>query len=140
MASRMDPGIAPLLEQPNVNYFSWVSDDTLKKLFEESDVFVMPSLVEGFGLVFGEALSAGLFCIGTTNTGLADFELNEDEAKILEVCELTKYTLDLSDALNEVADMFPRSKIKKTSLARFREKFTWASHRKGIREFIANND
>ncbi len=49
-----------------------VSDSELDTLFFDSDVFVMPSLVEGFGYVFLEALSRGCYCIGTPNTALPD--------------------------------------------------------------------
>lgn len=42
------------------------------KLFEEmrrADLFVFPSLAEGFGLVIGEAMALGLPVLTTTNTG-----------------------------------------------------------------------
>ena len=35
-------------------------------------MFVLPSLVEGFGYVYLEALARGCFCLGTFNTGLPD--------------------------------------------------------------------
>ncbi len=51
--------------------------------FAAADVFVMPSLVEGFGLVFLEALASGCFCIATPHTGLVDLDLPEDVARIV---------------------------------------------------------
>jgi glycosyltransferase involved in cell wall biosynthesis len=49
-----------------------VPDDELEGLFAAHDVFVMPSLVEGFGLVYLEAMRAGLPVLGTPNSALPD--------------------------------------------------------------------
>ena len=49
-----------------------VGELELEKLYRRADVFVMPSLVEGFGYVYLEALARGCFCLGTRNTGLPD--------------------------------------------------------------------
>ena len=56
----------------SVRLRSGVSPIELERLYQQADVFVMPSLVEGFGYVFLEALSRGCFCLGTANTGLPD--------------------------------------------------------------------
>lgn len=55
-----------------VELLSAVSQKQLESLFSEADVFVLPSLVEGFGYVYLEALARGCFCLGTPNTGLPD--------------------------------------------------------------------
>jgi glycosyltransferase involved in cell wall biosynthesis len=41
----------------------------LLDLMKEADLFVFPSLAEGFGLVIGEAMSCGVPVLTTTNTG-----------------------------------------------------------------------
>lgn len=46
-----------------------VSDQKLEELFAEAHVFVMPSRNEGFGIVFLEAMAAGLPCIGANHGG-----------------------------------------------------------------------
>ena len=53
-------------------YMGNVSDATLGYLYNNSDMFCMPSLVEGFGLVYLEALARSLPIIATPNTGAAD--------------------------------------------------------------------
>lgn len=49
-----------------------VSDATLDALFARASVFAMPSTGEGFGLVYLEAMRAGLPCIASPDDGGAD--------------------------------------------------------------------
>jgi glycosyltransferase involved in cell wall biosynthesis len=49
----------------HVTYHGPLYGDPLKKLFYESQVFVMPTLREPFGIVFLEAMWAKAVCIGT---------------------------------------------------------------------------
>lgn len=59
----------------NVYVHRHLGKEEVNKLFQAASIFVMPSLVEGFGLVYLEALSAGCICIGTYNSGLPDLNL-----------------------------------------------------------------
>ncbi len=43
---------------------------------QQTDAFIMPSLVEGFGLAYLEALAAGCHVVGTANSGLPDLPLS----------------------------------------------------------------
>jgi glycosyltransferase involved in cell wall biosynthesis len=72
VANKVDPGIQALAPS-NVRFASHLSNDALASIFGDSDLFVMPSLVEGFGLVYIEALSKGLPVVYTENTGPDDF-------------------------------------------------------------------
>lgn len=47
-----------------VHFLGAVSSSRVVRLYDEHDLFVMPSHFEGFGIVFAEALSRGLPCIG----------------------------------------------------------------------------
>ena len=44
----------------------------MERLYRRTDVFVMPSLVEGFGMVLLEAMSYGVPCIGTKTGGITE--------------------------------------------------------------------
>lgn len=53
----------------------------LADIYAQGDVFVMPSIEDGFGLVLAQALACGLPIIATTNTGAEDLlTMSEGEA------------------------------------------------------------
>lgn len=86
---RADPGILPLLDQPGITVLGRQSREELNALFRSADVFIMPSLVEGFGLVYLEALEAGCHVVGTPQTGLPDLGLSPRAATIVPAGDIT---------------------------------------------------
>ena len=52
-AARLGPGHA-------VKFHGRVSDEALQTFYARADIFVMPSLYEGFGIVYAEAMQSGL--------------------------------------------------------------------------------
>jgi glycosyltransferase involved in cell wall biosynthesis len=69
----IDSGILRLAATtPNVELIRGLSQAELVQQFRKSALLVMPSLVEGFGQVYLEALAEGCPVLGTTNTGLPD--------------------------------------------------------------------
>jgi glycosyltransferase involved in cell wall biosynthesis len=55
----------PLGSVPDgVRFLGPVPPSRIRSLYEEHDLLVMPSLFEGFGIVFAEALGRGMPCIG----------------------------------------------------------------------------
>jgi phosphatidylinositol alpha-1,6-mannosyltransferase len=56
----------------SVEFKGFLSDPDLAACYRESSVFVMPSLNEGFGLVYLEAMRQGLPCIGSIHDAAGD--------------------------------------------------------------------
>ena len=62
----------------SVEFLGWIYPEKIKNYYRKAGVFVMPSLMEGFGLVFLEAMAQGLPIIGGNVGGT--LELIEDGA------------------------------------------------------------
>jgi glycosyltransferase involved in cell wall biosynthesis len=130
--SRLDPGIAPLADQPGVTMRARLSRSDLLDLMAASDVFVMPSLVEGFGLVYLEALAAGLHCIGTRNTGLPDLAAPAEAVTLIDAGDEDALVSALTDARRTaLAGGFDRAAIRAVASGH-----DWAAFRAGIRSAI----
>lgn len=52
-----------------VDYYPYMPEEKLLELYNNNDVFVMPSITETFGLVYGEAISQGMPVVYTKNQG-----------------------------------------------------------------------
>jgi glycosyltransferase involved in cell wall biosynthesis len=57
---------------PGLRVLGGIPHASIPQLCAQTDVFVLPSLLEGFALVLLEALASGLAIIATPNTGSAD--------------------------------------------------------------------
>jgi glycosyltransferase involved in cell wall biosynthesis len=65
-SARLDADIAKHALEKRVDLLGAVSDARIAELYAESDVFVLASRFEGYGMAYAEALAHGLPVIGTT--------------------------------------------------------------------------
>jgi glycosyltransferase involved in cell wall biosynthesis len=136
--NQLDPGIAALLNalpiQPRI--FEGLSRDKLIGEFQRADIFVLPSLVEGFGLVYLEALAAGCHVIGTSNTGLPDLAAPAEAATIIQAGDLDHLRSALEIAIGKAA----ASGYDHDSIRAFAAIRTWDHFRAGIRNFVKKEE
>jgi glycosyltransferase involved in cell wall biosynthesis len=131
IATNLDPGIAKL-SRADVRLLPRQSAEQLSAWFRACDVFVMPSLVEGFGLVFLEALAAGCHCIGTQNTGMPDiaqfFPTNVHALSIIPAGDIDQLaaSLEAAERLHRHGE-FDRRRIQELS-----KQITWSRFRKSV--------
>jgi glycosyltransferase involved in cell wall biosynthesis len=75
-----DPGTVGRLRQQlssygledRVSFVGEMSGDRLERLYATADVFVLPTLYEGYGMVVGEALARGLPVVATRTGAIGD--------------------------------------------------------------------
>jgi glycosyltransferase involved in cell wall biosynthesis len=132
--NQVDPGITAMISalpvRPRV--LEGLSRKELVSEFEQADLFVLPSLVEGFGLVYLEALAAGCHVIGTDNTGLPDLGAPSEAATVIPSGDLDQLQAALEVVITRAAkEGFDRSFIRSFAATR-----TWETFRQGIRDFV----
>lgn len=94
-----------LIHTPNIHLLGAVDNKELSKYYQKSDVFILPSLTETWGLVVEEALNNGVPVMCSNMVGCADdlvianrtggvFEVNNKddfELKLSEICSIDIY-------------------------------------------------
>jgi phosphatidylinositol alpha-1,6-mannosyltransferase len=63
--------------EANVIFAGFIADEQLPSYYEQARLFVLPSLYEGFGVVYVDALAMGLPVVTTANGGANDIVTDE---------------------------------------------------------------
>ena len=71
-SARLDADIARYKLGDRIDVLGAVSDEAIVDLYSQSDLFVLASRFEGYGMVFTEALARGLPVIGTTGGAIPE--------------------------------------------------------------------
>ena len=112
----------------HVRFFGFVPDRTLAALYRLADVFVFPSLYEGFGLPPLEAMASGTPVITSNVSSLP--EVVGDAAVMIDPYEPAA----IADAMQRVlSDEALRADLRRRGLARARE-FSWERSIGRVRE------
>ena len=112
----------------HVRFFGFVSDQTLAALYRLADVFVFPSLYEGFGLPPLEAMASGCPVITSNVSSLP--EVVGDAALMIDPYEPAAIAEAMSRVLTTPA---LREDLQRRGLARARE-FSWERSIQRVRE------
>jgi phosphatidyl-myo-inositol dimannoside synthase len=84
-------------------FTGFVSDATLRVLMRRAAVFAMPSRGEGFGLVYLQAMEAGLPCIGSTLDAAGDIILDGETGYLVDPADRGALTAALVRLLESPA-------------------------------------
>jgi glycosyltransferase involved in cell wall biosynthesis len=102
-----------------VAFVGWVSDAQLEALYARADVFVLPSLQEGFGLPVLEAMGRGVPVACSNSSSLP--EVAGDAALLFDPREPAQ----IADAIRRIlGDGALAARLRSAGLARAAE-FTW---------------
>jgi glycosyltransferase involved in cell wall biosynthesis len=111
-----------------VHVRAFVSPEGLLGEFQGSDVFVFPSLAEGFGHVLLEAMACGLPVISTTSAAAPDLIRNGNEGFIAEPGNATELVRHIEHFLRNRQE---RTRMGIAARARA-EEFTWPAFRQRV--------
>ena len=137
VANFTDPEIERIARStPGVTILSKLSREDLAREFVAADTFVLPSLLEGFGLVLGEALAHGCRIIATSHTGLVDLDLPDELATVIEPGRVQPIVEALQAARSTAQAERPYHELALEYAARV----SWESFRAGIRRAAGCSD
>ena len=119
----------------SVEFMGHIKNDEVMELMSKSYIFIMPSINEGFGIVYLEAMKAGCITIGTKGEGIDGFIRNNENGFLLrpDVDEVVKL---IDDIYNNKYDL---NTIRKDAYDDVSE-LTWENNAKKYIEIIANNE
>ena len=120
-------------DQKSVTWRDWAASEELHGLYAQSDALVVPSLCEGFGYVYLEAMEYGCAVVGTSNSALPDIGGRDEGVFTVEAGEVGALAELISSASADPS-MFRRSS---RAAAERSATFTWEKFRKGIVEATA---
>ncbi len=124
----IDPGIAEMARQPGVELLGRQDRSALDAVMQRADVFIMPSLIEGFGLTYLEALAAGCHIVGTANTGLPDLPLSAAARTLVPIGDIAA----LSDTIEQLIARRASGGLDAAAIAGEARNWTWADFRARI--------
>jgi glycosyltransferase involved in cell wall biosynthesis len=84
-----------------VTFAGFVGEEEKFAILSRSDVFVLPTLHEGLGLVYFEAMYCGLPIVTTNNGGQTDFLTHEENALLVPIRDTKALKQALTQALQD---------------------------------------
>jgi len=107
--------------QNNIIFTGFIHKEGLINMYVNSDLFVFPSLVEGFGMVLTEAMSFGIPVIATNIGGVNDVVRDDKEGILVEPRNPSKMAKAI---IRVIRDKQLYSKLQKNALRRVGD-FSW---------------
>lgn len=121
----IEPDIRALIPNlPGLRLLGRVPNSEMPRIYAETDVLVLPSLMEGFSLVLLEALAAGLRIIATPNTGAADFLIDPVAGELIEPGSVEA----LRNALKHQLENQPNRDAIQAFAAPLKERYSWNAY------------
>ena len=103
----LDEMIAKYNLQSNIKLAGFIPEDELIDHFKMADLYVMPSMKEGFGIVFIEAMFYGLPVIAGNKDGSTDALLNGKLGKLVDPLNTTEIAHAISGMLKNKNGCIP---------------------------------
>ncbi|NQU76795.1 MAG: glycosyltransferase family 4 protein [Planctomycetes bacterium] len=126
-------GCKPKLAEPNTRVMGYANLDEVVDYYTNASVFCMPSKIEAFGIVFLEAMSAGLPVIALRLGATPDFVLKNETGTLVEYGDIH----GLAGALRELLDDPEKCKrFGENGRALCMQQYTWRSTCKAMHDRI----
>jgi glycosyltransferase involved in cell wall biosynthesis len=116
----------------SIRLFPSISAQGLLEAYRYADVFVFPSLAEGFAQVLLEAMASGLPVIATRRTAAPDLIRHGEQGFIVEPGSAVDLAIHIEKLLQDPGKV----RMMAEASRRQAERFTWSRFRSGIAGFV----
>ena len=106
----------------NVSFYGYFDNNKLPELYNEADIFVLPSLTESFGIVFAEAMACGLPIIGTRAGGIPEVVRDGENGILVQPGNVDELKIALEKLIKNKE---LREKMGEKSVKIIQQNFTW---------------
>ena len=115
-----------------VRLIGWMPQDQLVEQFDQHGIFLYPSLFDGFGKVFLEAMSRGMCVVGTHAGGMVDLLRHRENGLVCDFNSSSQMMLAVEDLLKNpsMAVQFSESAVNTAS------QYTWERAGKSLESFF----
>ncbi len=111
-----------------VNFKGFLKEKDLEEIFNYSDIFILPSKIEGFGLVILEAINKGLPVICTNRGGMVEIVKDYNMGYIIEYGD----EKELAETIIDVSKKIMDGKLPISNIAKIEEKYNWNKNVKNL--------
>ncbi len=132
-ASRVRQQVATEGLGDRVTFHGPLSDDALRKHFEDSHVLVVPSSYEGFGIVYLEGMAFGMPAIATDWGAAHEIITNRRDGFLVPMGSAPELSIRLRDL---ATDRERLARMGAQALKRFARHPTWEQSMTSVREFL----
>lgn len=117
--------------EKNISFKGEMSNDEVLELMNRSYIFLLPSINEGFGIVYAEAMKANCITIGTKNEGIDGFIRNGENGFLVNpnVDEITELIDNIYNANYDLENVRKNAYMTVTEL-------TWENNAKRYVELL----
>ena len=117
----------------NVRFHGPLSDDALRKHFEEAHVLTVPSSYEGFGIVYLEGMAFGLPAIATDSGAAHEIVRDRRNGFLVPSGSAPELSIRLRDLATDRSRL---ARMGAQALRRFESHPTWEQSMTSVREFL----
>ncbi len=129
-------------KRDNIKFLGSLDENSLNKIYNESDIFILNSIEDGFGMVIPQAMACGLPIITTFNTGASEIVVHGKNGYVINSGD----KLILKEKIKKLyLDQNLRDEMSKNSIQIIYNKFSWDNYGRKVVEFYEqiykkNND
>jgi len=113
--------ISKLDLEKEIIFRGYLSDEELNNYYQSSDIFIIPSQMEGFGLTILEAIQFGIPIIGTNRGAIPEILKDYNRGFLVDYGDC----VGLADKINNIYEEIKNNSLKKPNIEYFRKKYDW---------------